>query len=91
LKLSNSKPGCRVSALHHFVKQIPTMAFWHQAQSSKCFFQLPRVLTTRAFTRCQTQNILAHSIFSVVQFVILWGKFSFFEQATNFVCAWKLL
>jgi hypothetical protein len=27
LKLSNSKPGCRVSALHHFVKQIPTMAF----------------------------------------------------------------
>jgi hypothetical protein len=30
LKLSNSKPGCRVSALHCFVKQIPAMACHHQ-------------------------------------------------------------
>jgi hypothetical protein len=27
LKLSNSKPGCRVSALHFFVKYTPPMAF----------------------------------------------------------------
>ncbi len=29
------------------------------------------VLTTRAFMRCQTQNILAHNIFSVARFIIL--------------------
>ncbi len=40
LKLSNCKPGCRVSALHFFVKQIPPMAFWHRAHSDKCYFQL---------------------------------------------------
>ncbi len=40
LKLSNSKPGCRVSALHFFVKQIPPMAIWHRAYSHKCFFSL---------------------------------------------------
>ncbi len=40
LRLSNSKPGCRVSALCLFVKEIPPMAFWHRAQSDKCFFQL---------------------------------------------------
>ncbi len=39
LILSNSKPaGCRASALHFFVK-TPPMAFWHWAQSDKCFFQ----------------------------------------------------
>ncbi len=27
LKLSNTKPGGTVSALHFFVKQLPTMAF----------------------------------------------------------------
>jgi hypothetical protein len=27
LNLKNSKPGCRVSALHFFVKQTPPMAF----------------------------------------------------------------
>jgi hypothetical protein len=27
LKMSNSKPGCIVSALHFFVKQIPSLAF----------------------------------------------------------------
>jgi hypothetical protein len=38
LKLSNSKPGCRVSALLFFVKYVPPMAFWHQAESDKCLF-----------------------------------------------------
>jgi hypothetical protein len=38
------------------------------------------------------QNILAHNVFSVAWFVIPWQKFpSFFEQATNSVCAWQLL
>ncbi len=37
-KLSNSKRGCRVSALDFFVKEIPQMAFWHRAHSDKCFF-----------------------------------------------------
>ncbi len=40
LKLSNSKPGCRVSALHLFVKKMPPTAFWHWAHSDMCFFQL---------------------------------------------------
>jgi hypothetical protein len=40
LKLSKSKPGCKVSALHLFVKWIPLMAFWHRAHSETCFFQL---------------------------------------------------
>ncbi len=38
LKLSNSKPRCRVSALHIFVKYIPPMALWHWACWDKCFF-----------------------------------------------------
>ncbi len=40
LKLSNSKPGCRVSALHFVVELISPMAFWHSALSYKCSFQL---------------------------------------------------
>ncbi len=40
LKLSNSEPGCRVSALHFFVKWILPMAFWHQAHSDKYFLKL---------------------------------------------------
>ncbi len=31
LKLSNSKPGCEVSALHFFVNQMPPMAFWQSS------------------------------------------------------------
>jgi hypothetical protein len=41
LKLSNSKPGCRVTALHFFVKYILPMTFWHRAHSDKCFFPAP--------------------------------------------------
>ncbi len=40
MKLSNSKPGCRASALHFFVKWMPSMAFWHRAHSDTCFLQL---------------------------------------------------
>ncbi len=39
LRISNSKPGCKVSAPHYFVKWIPPMAFWNRAHSEKCFFQ----------------------------------------------------
>jgi hypothetical protein len=35
LKLSNSKPGYRVSALHFFLKKIPPMTSWRQAHSDK--------------------------------------------------------
>ncbi len=47
LKLSNSKPGCRVSSFHFFVIQILPTAFGHQAHSDKCFSQLhnPRLTT----------------------------------------------
>ncbi len=38
LRLSKSKPGCRVSTLHIVVKYIPPMTIWHRAH--KCFFQL---------------------------------------------------
>ncbi len=38
LKLSKSKPGCRVSALQFFVIFIPPMAFWLRAHSGECFF-----------------------------------------------------
>ncbi len=37
--MPDSKPGCRVSALHFFVKWIPPMAFWHRAHSDRCSFQ----------------------------------------------------
>ncbi len=41
LKLPNSKPGCRVSAPHFFVKKkILPMAFWHRGHSDECLFQL---------------------------------------------------
>jgi hypothetical protein len=48
---------------------------------------------TGAFTPCQKQKIRAHNFFFflVAQCVILWGYFSFFEPATNSICAWKLL
>ncbi len=38
LKLSNSKPEYRVSALHFFVKLLPPMASCHRAQWDECFF-----------------------------------------------------
>ncbi len=40
LKLSKSKPGCRVSALH-FLREIDSIIdFWLRAHSDKCIFQL---------------------------------------------------
>jgi hypothetical protein len=39
LKLSNSKPCCEFSSsLHSFLKYLPPMVSWHQAQSVKCIF-----------------------------------------------------
>ncbi len=63
LKLSNSKPGCRVSALHFFVKLIPPMAFWHWAHSDKCFFQLLiPALTTCSLLESESRfEIVTHS------------------------------
>ncbi len=40
LKLSNSKPCCRVSALYFFILLMPPMSFRHKAHSDKCFFKL---------------------------------------------------
>jgi hypothetical protein len=40
LKLSNPKPGCRISALCFRVKKIPPLASWHQDHSVECFFLL---------------------------------------------------
>jgi hypothetical protein len=40
LKVSNSKPGCKLSALDLFVKSIQPLAFSYQAQSDKRFLQL---------------------------------------------------
>jgi hypothetical protein len=47
---STSEPGCGVSALHFFVKQIPLMALWHRNQSNGCFFQLLIPGLTHCFT-----------------------------------------
>jgi hypothetical protein len=33
----NTQPGCKVSALDFFVKEIPLMACWHQAHSDEYF------------------------------------------------------
>ncbi len=50
LKLSNFKPGCRVSGLHFSVKEIPPMAFWHRARSDKCFFSASYSKINPSFT-----------------------------------------
>ncbi len=38
LKSSSSKPVCRISAIHFFVKGKTPMGFWHRVHSDKCFF-----------------------------------------------------
>jgi hypothetical protein len=40
LKMSNSNPSCRSSALHLFVKWIPPLAYWHRSHSNMCVFHL---------------------------------------------------
>jgi hypothetical protein len=40
VKLYNSKPDCKVSALHFFVKWLQPMASWPRARSDECFFPI---------------------------------------------------
>jgi hypothetical protein len=51
----------------------------------------PSVWTTQAFTRRQTQNILACNVFLFAWFGIVWGFFFSFGPANDSVCAWKLV
>jgi hypothetical protein len=49
LKLSNSKPGCKVSAFNFFANYMPPIAFSHHAQSDKCFFDFQLLIPRFSF------------------------------------------